>query len=187
MLALRRFSFLQSCGGRRPGRVRSILPSAFRPSLVQDSGAASFSRQDRPLRQSGPVELDCQRIAAIRVFAALASPQAAASKWVNQEVDWFLRNRTPDKVSDRDHRRAGCMECGRFGDFDWSHTTALPKVLQGAFHLEPLYVDLSWAHETAVPARRQVSRRHPGLGRAACTDGPKMNWIARTCGNIAAP
>lgn len=76
----------------------------------------------------------------------LASPHAAASEWVNQEVAWFLRNRTPDKV-------LIVITGGQIawsaaaGEFDWSQTTALPQVLRGAFRLEPLYVDLSWAHQ----------------------------------------
>ncbi len=76
----------------------------------------------------------------------LASPHAAASPWVNQEVDWFVRNREPDKV-------LIVITGGQLawsaaaGDFDWDHTTALPPSLRGAFRLEPLYVDLSWAHE----------------------------------------
>ncbi len=76
----------------------------------------------------------------------LASPHAAASEWVNQEVAWFLRNRTPDKV-------LIVITGGQIAwsatasEFDWSQTTALPQVLRGAFRLEPLYVDLSWAHQ----------------------------------------
>ena len=76
----------------------------------------------------------------------LASPHAAASPWVSQEVDWFLRNRTADKV-------LIVITGGQVawspaaGEFDWSLTTALPQVLRGAFRQEPLYVDLSWAHE----------------------------------------
>jgi WD40 repeat protein len=76
----------------------------------------------------------------------LASPQAAASKWVDQEVAWFLRNRTPDKL-------LIVITGGQIawsataGEFDWLQTTALPQVLRGAFRFEPFYVDLSWAHQ----------------------------------------
>ena len=76
----------------------------------------------------------------------LASPQAAASKWVDQEVAWFLRNRTPDKI-------LIVITGGQIawsataGEFDWLQTTALPQVLRGAFRFEPFYVDLSWAHQ----------------------------------------
>jgi WD40 repeat protein len=76
----------------------------------------------------------------------LASPHAASSPWVNQEVSWFLSNRTPDRI-------LIVITGGQIawsataGDYDWSQTTALPPALRGAFHLEPLYVDLSWAHQ----------------------------------------
>jgi WD40 repeat protein len=76
----------------------------------------------------------------------LASPQAAASKWVEQEVAWFLRNRTPDRI-------LIVITGGQIawsatdGEFDWLSSTALPQVLRGAFRSEPLYVDLSWAHQ----------------------------------------
>jgi WD40 repeat protein len=75
----------------------------------------------------------------------LASPQAAASKWVNQEVEWFLRNRTPDRVLIVITGGQVAWDAAT-GDFDWSRSDALPKVLQDAFRQEPLYVDLSWAH-----------------------------------------
>ena len=54
----------------------------------------------------------------------LASPQAAASKWVNQEVEWFLRNRTADRVLIV--ITGGQVAWGAdTGEFDWTHTTAL--------------------------------------------------------------
>jgi len=74
----------------------------------------------------------------------LASPAAAASKWVEQEVDWWL-----------DHRSARQLlivltEGDLFwdqaaGDYDWRRTTALPRRLVKAFPEEPLFLDLRWA------------------------------------------
>jgi hypothetical protein len=76
----------------------------------------------------------------------LASPQAAASKWVNQEVAWFLRNRTADRVLIV--ITGGLVSWSAdAAEFDWAHTTALPEALRGAYHQEPFYVDLSWAHQ----------------------------------------
>ena len=76
----------------------------------------------------------------------LASPQAAASKWVNQEVAWFLKNRTPERVLIVITGGTVAWSADA-AEFDWAQTTALPKALQGAFHAEPFYVDLSWAHQ----------------------------------------
>src|SRR3990172_6746595 len=61
-------------------------------------------------------------------FLLLASPQAAASRWVQQEVDWWLEHRSVDKlfilVTD------GELIWDRpTGDFDWTKTTALPRDL----------------------------------------------------------
>src|SRR3990172_7699891 len=77
-------------------------------------------------------------------FLLLASPQAAASRWVQQEVDWWLEHRSVDKlfilVTD------GELIWDRpTGDFDWTKTTALPRDLRAQFRDEPLYVDLRWA------------------------------------------
>ena len=79
-------------------------------------------------------------------FLLLASPQAAASKWVQREVEWWFANRPADKLFvlltagtiawDEDTR-----------DFDWKLTTALPDLVRGKFQSEPLYVDLTWADD----------------------------------------
>ncbi len=76
----------------------------------------------------------------------LASPRSAASPWVNQEVAWFLKNRTADKVLIVITSGTVAWSTAA-SEFDWQHTTALPQALREAFHLEPFYVDLSWAHE----------------------------------------
>ena len=56
-------------------------------------------------------------------FILLASPQAAQSKWVEQEVDWWLRNRSANRLlivwTD------GELTWDRVTvDFDWTKTTA---------------------------------------------------------------
>jgi len=77
-------------------------------------------------------------------FLLMASPEAAASPWVQREVDWWLTNRSASNIlillTD------GEIEwiSGR-SDFDWSRTTALPPNLRGRMAQEPLWVDLRWA------------------------------------------
>jgi hypothetical protein len=47
-------------------------------------------------------------------------------------------------------------------DFDWERTTALPKLLTGAFDgEEPLYLDLRWAR-----AEIDLSGKHPRFADA---------------------
>jgi hypothetical protein len=74
-----------------------------------------------------------------RYFILLASPEAAASRWVNREVQWWLKNRSPDKIliaiTGGDIVWAGT-------DFDWARTTALPPALQGVYSHEPRWVSL---------------------------------------------
>lgn len=84
-------------------------------------------------------------------FLLLASPQAAQSQWVRQEVDFWTRLKGPDTlliiltggdvVWDRDRN-----------DFDWTKTTALPDNLRAAFRGEPLYLDMRWTQDTTQPA-----------------------------------
>ncbi|MFG3047806.1 TIR domain-containing protein [Streptomyces sp. NPDC048241] len=79
-----------------------------------------------------------------RYFVYIASPEAAASRWVREELRFW-----------RDHSDASAR--GRFlialsageihwndsaGDFDWDRTTAIPDDLRGTFRTEPLWVDL---------------------------------------------
>lgn len=79
-------------------------------------------------------------------FLLLASPEAAASKWVGDEVECWLE-------------RHGGKPKNFFlvlteGDLDWDDAAndfrsggrdPVPKALRGRFDSEPLWVDLSWA------------------------------------------
>jgi WD40 repeat protein len=90
-------------------------------------------------------------------FILLASPPAAHSEWVQQEVDWWLTNRSADRllIAWTD----GELVWDRAGkDFDWSRTSALPRRLQAVFRQEPNYLDLRFARSTAY-----LSLRHPGF------------------------
>jgi WD40 repeat protein len=76
-----------------------------------------------------------------------ASPQAAASPWVQREVDSWTRNKpaahllialTAGEIVWENEKR----------DFDWSKTTALPLALSQLFGAEPLWVDFRWVSGT---------------------------------------
>jgi WD40 repeat protein len=88
-------------------------------------------------------------------FVFFASEEAAQSFWVQRELDYWLTHRPLDHLlivlTD------GELVWDRtLADFDWSHTTALPKMLAGKLHDEPLYLDLRWARTA-----EQLSLRHP--------------------------
>lgn len=93
-----------------------------------------------------------------RWFILVASERAAKSRWVNEEVSWWLDN--------RDHERLLiALSDGQIAwvgqDFDWDHTTALPAVLAGAFTEEPGWIDL-----------RKVKRALPESGDVAAHGRP---------------
>ena len=87
-------------------------------------------------------------------FVLLASPQAAGSKWVAQEVEWWLQHRTRDRLlivlTEGD-----LTWDAPASDFDWGRTTALSRTLKKRFLQEPNYLDLRWArNETDVSLRQ---------------------------------
>lgn len=92
---------------------------------------------------------------ASRHFLLLASPDSATSHWVRREVAHWLA-----KSSGR--RLLILLTDGEIvwddtaNDFDWNHTTALPKELSGVFQEEPLWLDLRWAR-----TEEHLSLRHP--------------------------
>ena len=101
-------------------------------------------------------------------FILLASPEAAASPWVRQEIAHWLATRSADTmlivltkgeiVWDRAAR-----------DFDWAKTTALPATLGGVFPDEPLYSDLRDSRTAA-----DLSLRNPDF----------MNRVARIAATL---
>jgi hypothetical protein len=86
----------------------------------------------------------------------MASPDAARSPWVNREVTWWLKNKSPQRL----------LVVITDGAFAWDDgaghgdeaTAALPPALRGAFVEEPRWVDLRWLHEVD-----QVDQSNPRL------------------------
>ena len=88
-----------------------------------------------------------------RYFVLLASPEAAASHWVDEEVRWWRAHRSHETV----------LIALTDGELRWDDATrdfdvaaAVPPGLRGWFPLEPLWVDLRWARDD-----RDVSMRNP--------------------------
>jgi len=77
-------------------------------------------------------------------FLLLASPDAAASKWVQLELGWWLDHRPPDRLLIALTRGDICWDDAA-QDFDWGVTDSLPRRLSGTFEQSPKYVDLRWA------------------------------------------
>ncbi|OIJ89426.1 hypothetical protein BIV25_33750 [Streptomyces sp. MUSC 14] len=80
-------------------------------------------------------------LAGSRYFIYLASPAAAESRWVREEIRYWREHHSMDTfliaLSDGRIEWDAARE-----DFDWQRTTAFPSELSGAFPEEPLWVDL---------------------------------------------
>jgi len=81
-----------------------------------------------------------QALAQSEFLLLLASPASANSRWVQQETEWWVKNRSVDKL-------VICLTDGTIlwdnqaAAFDWDKTTAIPESLKHAFTAEPLYAD----------------------------------------------
>jgi WD40 repeat protein len=90
-------------------------------------------------------------------FVFLASPEAAASPWVQREIAHWLEHRDVDHI-------LPVVTDGEWvwndetNDFDRARSTAVPPALFGAFKEEPRHIDMRWAH-----TEEQVDLRHPGF------------------------
>ncbi|MFF2792561.1 toll/interleukin-1 receptor domain-containing protein [Streptomyces sp. NPDC058049] len=98
-----------------------------------------------------------------RYFIYVASPAAAQSRWVREEIEFWIEHRRMDHfliaVSD------GTIAWDpSLNDWDWSRTTCLPEVLRHKFVKEPLWVNLA-----DVRTAEQFSLRDAPLRDAVAT------------------
>jgi hypothetical protein len=79
-------------------------------------------------------------LAASGFFILLASPDAAASVWVDKEVSYWREHKPIDNflIALTDGEIA--WDSGA-GDVNWGQATALPRSLEAAFASEPFWVD----------------------------------------------
>lgn len=76
----------------------------------------------------------------------LASPEAAKSSWVRQELAYWCGDlRRSEKLIIV--LLAGTMEMTEAGGVDWGQTDALPATLEPYIKSMPLYVDMRWARK----------------------------------------
>jgi WD40 repeat protein len=99
-------------------------------------------------------------------FVLLASPDAASSRWVAREIDWWVAHRPIDKllivVTSGELLWDDVVQ-----DFDWTHTTAIPQTLRGRFTEEPKYVDLRWVRTADDRSIRHTRFREAVVDLAA--------------------
>ncbi|MBA3233500.1 MAG: TIR domain-containing protein [Propionibacteriales bacterium] len=91
-------------------------------------------------------------------FVLMASPEAAASTWVNQEIDHWSASHSIDRLLPVLTAGDWIWDPHR-GDFDWERSTAVPDALRGKFREEPRHLDLRWARtETELDLRHSKFR-----------------------------
>ena len=115
----------------------------------------------------------------------LASPEAAASEWVQREVQWWRDNRSEDGHIRRFVvvRTAGTVEWAE-SDVDWEVTDALPaRALTGAFPAELLRAELPRRAGSAVPYLRLLPAALGAVlrGRRARALDPAGVSVLRSC------
>ena len=90
-------------------------------------------------------------------FVLLASPEAAASEWVNKEISHWLATKSVDRI----------LPVVTDGTWDWDPvaanftvgSSAVPEALRGALAAEPRHLDLRWARsETDLDLRNSRFR-----------------------------
>ena len=107
-----------------------------------------------------------QALSESEYFLLLACPSSTKSRWVEQEIQWWLQNRSVEKLL------IGLTDGvilwdGHAGDFDWGKTTAIPSCLKGAFPAEPLYADFRAAKVGGKYLDSDAAYRGPLLDVAA--------------------
>ncbi|MGH3629372.1 MAG: TIR domain-containing protein [Sciscionella sp.] len=108
-----------------------------------------------------------------RFFILMASPEAAASSWVQREVEYWQVHR--EQATFLIVLTDGTIVWDdTTGDFDWARTTALPSRLRGWFHTEPLWVQLDWAHSDT-----HLSVRHSRFRDAIATLAAPIWGVAK--------
>jgi hypothetical protein len=120
-----------------------------------------------------------------RFLVLLASPEAAASAWVDKEVAWWLDRNSAETILIG--LTAGELDWdGTAGDFRPTDEFPLPSALKGRFIDEPLWIDLR-AYRDAVN-RSDPDFANLAAGIAAALHGiPKKIYCRRKCASSVAP
>ena len=79
-------------------------------------------------------------------FVLLASPESAASPWVNREIEYWLERRTPETILPVLTAGDLVWDADR-GTYNSTLSTALSSALVSCFSEEPRHLDMRWAHE----------------------------------------
>jgi WD40 repeat protein len=147
-------SYSHAADGRLAPAIQSALQGFAKPWYRRRS--IRVFRDQTSLSTNPGLWSSIERaLAATEYFILLASPEAAASIWVDREIEYWLSHASPERflivLTDGEIIWSPTDQ-----EFDWNKTTAISKKLSGVFREEPLYLDLRWARTES-----QLSLKHP--------------------------
>ena len=119
-------------------------------------------------------------LADCRYFIYLASPEAAESRWVREEIKYWRQNHGMEQFLIALGEGSVVWDPA-VRDFDWACTDALPPELRGAFAAEPLWVDLTRFRDSAERSMKPGSEfRDRVAGLAAPLHGMAKDALDST-------
>jgi WD40 repeat protein len=146
-------SYSHAADGRLAPALQHGLQHLAKPRFTRS--ALRVFRDDTGLAVSpalwGSIERALDRS---RYFLLLASPDAAASAWVDREVRRWTAAKAASAILLVVTAGDWAWDESR-GDFNWEISSAIPRALKGVFREEPRALDLRWAHHEA-----QLDLRH---------------------------
>ena len=171
-------SYSHAADGSLAPAIQQGLQMLAKP-LYQRKASRIFRDQTNLAATPGLWPTIEQALQASRFFVLLASPVAAASAWVQQEVQWWQRHR------DHEHllivlTHGTITWDSASADFDWDASDALPTCLSGWIPTEPLWVDMRWTNERSALSHRDPRLQEDLAALAAPLRGiPKDDLIGR--------
>ena len=108
-----------------------------------------------------------------RYFVLLCSPEAAASAWVNREVEHWLAHQPVEHLLPVLTEGTLVWDPVR-RDFDSASSSALPPALAGRFADEPRHLDLRWARD-----EEQLDLRHSRFREAVADLAAPLHGMAK--------
>jgi hypothetical protein len=118
----------------------------------------------------------CAALSNSRYFVYLASPEAANSRWVGEEIEAWKNRNLPENLllalTDGEIQWDNDRQ-----DFDWGKSTSLHPKLKGIFSKEPLWVDLRWAKKDITLSSRDSRFQHATAMLAATIHGKTLEEL----------
>ncbi|MEO6628447.1 MAG: TIR domain-containing protein, partial [Aquihabitans sp.] len=108
-----------------------------------------------------------------RYFVLLCSPEAAASPWVNREVEHWMAHQPVEHLLPV-LTEGTLVWDPALGDYDPASSSALPPALAGCFADEPRHLDLRWAR-----GDEQLDLRHSRFREAVADLAAPLHGMAK--------